>query len=91
MTTYTIDTILAEARNRSDKYPDSEWVMCGAPPNEVWLKTEGARQATSIICERGKERDMDVRPDPDVNGVLESKRHDGVLCYVPAVRLYRKP
>ena len=88
MTTYTIETILDEARDRSDKYPDREFVMCNVPSDEFWLKAEGAQLAALTICARAKERGLDARLDADTNGVIGGMQN-GVPCFFPAVRLYR--
>ncbi len=87
MDQFVMNMMLDDAVRLLDK-SDRDFVHCPAPSDgEFWLKREKARAAGLTVCLHAEARHLDVRLDPDVNGV--SERTSG--GYVPSLRLYRKP
>ena len=87
MDQFVMNMMLDDAVRLLDK-SDRDFVHCPAPSDgEFWLKREKARAAGLTVCLHAEARHLDVRLDPDVNGV--SERTAG--GYVPSLRLYRKP
>ena len=86
MDQFVMNMMLDDGVRLLDK-SDRDFVQCPAPSNgEFWMTREKAKAAGLIVCRHAETRDLDVRLDPDVDGV--SERAGG--GYVPCLRLYRK-
>ena len=70
---------------------DRDFVHCPAPSSgEFWTTREKAKAAGLAVCRHAETRDLDVRLEPDVDGVSERVGVGGGGGYVPCLRLYRK-